>query len=285
MPRLAYRRHVRGFTLVELLVVLAIIAVLIGLLLPAVQKVREAAARSQSQNNLKQMTLALHHCNETYQKMPSCCGWFPQQGLPNMTPAQHGTLFYFLLPFLEQANLYNSVTGLSQTSYGTIVKTFLALGDPSMPSNYLADGFRGATSYAANYFVFGDETGRAGVANADGGTARIAATIPDGTSNTIALGERFAVCRGSNGYAHVWGLDAGGLDNPYSPYVFISTLPLFNANCVSTCDPFGYGTFSVSGIQVSLLDGSVRPITSGISAQTWFNALWPNDGNIMGSDW
>src|SRR5262245_36210812 len=229
MPRLAYGRHVRGFTLIELLVVIAIIAVLIGLLLPAVQKVREAAARSQSQNNLKQMTLALHNCNDTYEKMPSCCGWFPQQGQYNMTPAQHGTLFYFLLPFLEQANVYNSISNQSgdPTSYNKIVKTFIASGDSSMTGNYLPDNYRGGTSYAANYFVFGDETGQLGVPNADGGKAHIPATIPDGTSNTIALGERFAVCGGRSGYPHVWGLDAGGQNNPYSPYVIIDTLPRF----------------------------------------------------------
>src|SRR5262249_33873331 len=171
----------------------------------------------------------------------------------------------------------------TDTSYYKIVDTFIAPGDSSMPGNYLADGYRGGTSYAANYFVFGDEAGDSVVPPAPSGTARIPATIPDGTSNTISLGERFAVCL--NMYQHVWGLDSPGQINPYSPYVVVQRLPYFNIDYVSSCDPFGYGTFSAAGVQVSLLDGSVRLITSGISQTTWTNALMPDDGNPMGSDW
>src|SRR5437016_1591141 len=85
----------RGFTLIELLVVIAIIAVLIGLLLPAVQKVREAAARTQCANHLKQMGLAIHSFHSAYNKLP-----------PARIADQYATWSVFLLPYIEQDALY-----------------------------------------------------------------------------------------------------------------------------------------------------------------------------------
>ena len=303
MPRVFWKRW-RGFTLIELLVVIAIIAILIGLLLPAVQKVREAAARSQSQNNLKQMTLACHNCNDVYQKLPMIDGLFPQSNWTGngSPPAQHGTVFYFLLPFMEQQNVYMSpsVTAPGSQGYsysispvwgfvGGAIKTFVAPGDPSVPGNMLQPAWdnRGAASYAGNGFTFGSESGGLGgyptVPNSQGGAARLPATMPDGTSNTMAFLERFATCNQS-GIQHVWNEDGQG-NNSWAPGIFVTNMPIPNANYNTNCNAYIPGTFSSAGTMVSMFDGSVRIVSTGVSQWSWNCALLPNDGLVFDSSW
>src|SRR5438093_4348285 len=128
MPRSLHSGARRGFTLIELLVVIAIIAVLIGLLLPAVQKVREAAARIQCTNNLKQLGLANHNYHDVN-------GWFPPGGKVPKLPGdewnfawddQKGSLHVYLLPYMEQDNAFKRLPNL----YDTTTDSIRFAGDP-----------------------------------------------------------------------------------------------------------------------------------------------------------
>jgi prepilin-type N-terminal cleavage/methylation domain-containing protein len=315
-----------AFTLIELLVVIAIIAILIALLVPAVQKVREAAARTQSQNNLKQIGLALHNCHDTNKKLPTVHGCFPVDGnaIPwgGQQPAAFGTQQYFLLPFVEQASIFKAVQSHSWNS-NAVVPTYYAPGDPSLPGNYKHWSDRGATSYSANWHAFGGGWGEDWQI---GGKARIPASFQDGTSNTIGYFERYATCgkygpggpdRGdpwgqSNIYIErIWGEDgqnAGPIGQNYNlggifaiPAYWgpcagdppqwpggnpLNCQPLFQTGpTIFNCDPTRVQGFSGSGIQVGLMDGSVRMVASGISQTTWARAIIPNDGLVLGSDW
>jgi prepilin-type N-terminal cleavage/methylation domain-containing protein len=210
-------RPQKAFTLIELLVVIAIIAILIGLLLPAVQKVREAAARIQCSNNFKQIGLATHNYHDTYQKLPPMSNWsYPRpKALPNGSPQiDNGSyretgLFFLLLPFIEQQNLVNLAKTANNNGYyfpgagwtdycvaigPNIVKTYLCPADGTNPDHIDANSpnFYGPTyatgSYAANVMVF----------DPNPSTRTLITAMPNGTSNSIIFGHRLEKCDATN---------------------------------------------------------------------------------------
>ncbi len=307
-----------GFTLIELLVVIAIIAILIGLLLPAVQKVRDAAARVRCQNNLKQIGLALHGLNDQNGVLP------PLSVNDNYNPgslhhtsivaipgpyqgAVGATVFYWLLPNLEQDPLHrgsqrnvNTVVN-GRPVYGTPITAFLCPSDPAggdgmSPTQNDGAGDWASSNYAANYLVFGDPArGRLD------GRPSIPNTFTDGCSNTIVFSERYRACgtsgdiNGSNTYGCLWA-DSNRYWRPsfcvntpdqvprsagYSPCLMFQARPSHTRDCES----WRAQSPHAGGIFVCLADGSVRLIASAITPATWARACDPRDGLPIGNDW
>jgi prepilin-type N-terminal cleavage/methylation domain-containing protein len=294
----------RGFTLIELLVVLAIIAVLLGLLVPAVQKVREAAGRMVSGNNLRQMTLGTvhmadanrgllpHYVEDFYPQGGWAGGWGTAWG-PGV--ALGGPLFH-LLPYVEQDNLYKSsatsgygapITSWNGTLYHWNVatrpapKVYRAPADPTLTSAYAY-----ATSYGVNIDALNP-------ANDSGGYNRTyPASFTDGTSNTILLAEQYSVWTAGGPrywslgeYNYFWGYNLG-YNFQLAQWVPVPKDPPFQVRPrTNQADLYSAQAFSQGGLLVALLDGSVRNVSPGVSPTTFLAACTSNRGDVPGNDW
>jgi prepilin-type N-terminal cleavage/methylation domain-containing protein len=290
-----------GFTLIELLVVIAIIAILIGLLLPAVQKVREAAARSQCQHNLHQIGVAFHNADTTNQRMPPGVGFY-------LGSNAYGTGFFHILPYVEQDNLYQSsaVGGFYDASVNGVsaqgLKLFICPSDPTTGSGGVVtdnQGRRwGACSYAGNaqaFCVVDPLTWK--ILSPEGAPRLSPGFFLDGTSNTILFAEKYARCTNLTAYTEggsFWAYWVTGTAvQPLHPAFAVS----WNGSSVGTgskfllrpppddCDPTLTSTAHPSGIMVGMADASVRTVSPAVSGETWWAACTPASGDMLGNDW
>jgi prepilin-type N-terminal cleavage/methylation domain-containing protein/prepilin-type processing-associated H-X9-DG protein len=252
-----------GFTLLELLVVIAILAVLVALLLPAVQKVREAAARIKCNNNLRQMGLASHACNDIQGCLPPVHGWFPAISNAPKTDSGYGTLLFHLLPFLEQDNLYRSsldtwtvgpvtvqayVPAPTAAVYSVPVPVYQCPADPSLVAGHPSGMPEAGASYACNFFAFGMAVGSYpnGVGNPPyrvthwdwWASNRLAASFSDGTSHTVLFTEKYARCDFPPGFktggGNMWapsGTACVESGHSWWPVVMAPDFARYNPNC------------------------------------------------------
>jgi prepilin-type N-terminal cleavage/methylation domain-containing protein/prepilin-type processing-associated H-X9-DG protein len=307
------RRCCPAFTLVELLVVIAIIAVLIGLLLPAVQKVRESAARIKCQNNLKQIGLALLNFESEHEKFPpgSVIGPFPEAGV--MTPAQHG-VFPFLLPYLEEQPLSEryrvDVSFNDPANQPAVRKQLRILQCPSAePDRWATEAdhpitwFGGRKSACSDYNVIwrmDQALARPpyGLIEPVGDYKGILtlnqmvpfADITDGTSNTLLVAEdagRPAVWRVGRLVPGVYSGGAswaslGFLNGQGSTRDGASPLGPCAINCTNDREVYG---FHPGGANAVFADGSVHFLHMGMSIRTLAALVTRAGGEVIAADY
>jgi prepilin-type N-terminal cleavage/methylation domain-containing protein len=258
-----------GFTLVELLVVIAIIAVLMSLLLPAVQKVREAAARTRSQNNLKNLGTALHNYAS------SAGNYLPPSFGTASGPVGDASLFFCILPQIEQENLYREFLTTPTTQSLAIKSLPILMADLDATQ----DRTKALTSYATNQMVFpGGQVGGTSTQFSAKSGKRLT-ELRSGTSNIVFLMERSAQANNMSVEHYWYWQNITLLPNPQA-------VPPFQvAPAKDQIDDSFAQAFSASGLQILMGDSSVRSVAPSVKPDIWFTANNPDTNQSLGEWW